>query len=289
MKIIDLFCGAGGFSQGFKEAGFEIVKSLDNDPHSIQHFNKNISNVAELCDISVLDPKELPEVDGIIGGPPCQGFSIAGKRLLTDPRSSISLIFAKIVTERKPKWFVMENVDGLLSMDFRKILLTRFRKGGYPNITILLLNAVDYGAPQFRKRLFFVGFPKNNGNLGLIPTPLPSHERKSVRDALPDYEYEWYYRHPRTYSRRAVYTVDEPSPTIRTVNRPMPPNYKRHPNDAPYKEDQVRAMTADERAIIQTFPRHFSWEGTKAVKNTLIGNAVPPVLACVVASAISNS
>jgi len=289
MKVIDLFCGAGGLSEGFKKAGFEVVKALDNDSFAVKHFNKNVARVAELTDLSKPDMPDLPDADGIIGGPPCQGFSIAGKRKLTDPRSSLSLVFTEIVRKKQPTWFVMENVDGLLSMDFRHLLMKHFADGGYPNTKVLLLEAVKYGVAQFRKRLFFVGFLNNSCGLGLLPSPLPPEDWKKVKDVLPNYEYKWYYRHPRTYGRRAVYSVDEPSPTIRTVNRPMPPNYRRHPGDAPYIEGQVRALTAEERALLQSFPRHFAWEGAETVKNTLIGNAVPPLLARIIASAIKNS
>lgn len=287
MKVIDLYCGAGGLSLGFKDVGFDVVYAVDNDPIAVDHYNKNVDNVALREDVLKLNLDDLPDVDGIIGGPPCQAFSIAGKRLATDPRTSLSMKFVDVVAKKKPRFFVMENVDGLLSMDMMDILLKLFKEADY-HVEVKLLNAVDYGIPQFRKRPFFVGFYNGEGAFGLLPTPLPRHHRKTVRQTLKNYEHEWYYRHPRTYGRRAVYPVDEPSPTIRTVNRPMPPNYRRHPNDAPYIEGKVRALTAEERALIQTFPSDFTWFGTKSEKEKLIGNAVPPKLAKVVARAVKT-
>jgi len=285
IKIIDLYCGAGGLSLGFKEAGFKAVYAIDNDPLAVKLYNENVENVAVCEDIFKVDPADLPDVDGIIGGPPCQAFSIAGKRLATDPRASLSIKFVDIVAKKRPRFFVMENVDGMLSLEIKEVLTKLFEKAGY-NVEVRLLNAVHYGVPQIRKRLFFVGFLDGNGALGLLPSPLPRSKWRTVRQALPDYEFQWYYRHPRTYGRRAVYSVDEPSPTIRTVNRPMPPNYKRHPKDAPYVKGQVRALTPQERALLQTFPPNYVWEGPKTHQEVLIGNAVPPKLAKVVASAI---
>ncbi|MFC1507191.1 DNA cytosine methyltransferase [Thermoproteota archaeon] len=286
MEIVDLYCGAGGLSKGFSDVGFKITSAIDNDPIAVDHYNKNLHNLAIVADITNFKSLELPDVDGIIGGPPCQAFSIAGQRLVTDPRSSLSLTFIDIVTKKKPRFFVMENVDGLLSLDIRNVFIERFKKAGYRNTKVTILNAVDYGVPQFRRRLFFTGFLNNKGALGLLPDRLSPAKRRTVRQTLRKYEYEWYYRHPRTYGRRGVYSIDEPSPTIRTVNRPMPPNYRRHPNDAPYVKEQVRALTAEERALLQTFPADYVWFGPKTKKETLIGNAVPPKLARIVARSI---
>lgn len=287
MKFIDLFCGAGGLSQGFIDEGFEPILAIDNDIPSVEHYNSNVAEVALCMDVKEVDMKEFDEADIIIGGPPCQGFSIAGKRLKADPRSSLSIYFAKFVNDVKPNWFVMENVDGLLSLEYRNLIEKKLRENF--QVQRVLLDAVKYGAPQFRKRLFFIGRLKGNSGIGLLEAPLPPDMWKTVRDALPDYEFPWYYRHPRTYGRRGVYSVDEPSPTIRTVNRPMPKTYRRHKNDAPYELAMVRALTAEERGRIQFYPHEFEWKGTKAVKNTLIGNAVPPIMAQVVARAILRS
>jgi len=309
MKIIDLFCGAGGLSLGFAQEGFTPVKAIDIDSAAVETYNRNIRKVAECGDILKVALEDLPDVDGIIGGPPCQSFSIAGRRIKEivneedrlirkyfsreevankDPRSNLSIVFAKIIEQKRPDWFVMENVDGLLNLSIRNLLEYLFKKAGYFLEGPFILNAVHYGVPQYRKRLFFIGFRDERKSI-LFPAPLSRSEWKTVRQALPSYEYEWYYRHPRTYGRRAVYSVNEPSPTIRTVNRPMPPNYKRHPRDAPYIEGQVRALTSEERAILQSFPPNFFFPvDSKTEKEKLIGDAVPPKLARVVARSLKN-
>jgi len=286
VNIIDLFCGAGGLSYGFILEGFNPIAAFDNDLDCVNHYNWNIGNHAIETEITKSLVKELPEVDGIIGGPPCQGFSLAGKRLENDPRSDLSIVFANIVNEMEPEWFVMENVGGLLSSTYKLRIEENLRKKF--NVTPFLINAVDYGVAQLRKRLFFVGTLKGTKSLGLLDQPKPKEFRKTVADVLPDYEYEWYYRHPYSYGRRAVYSVREPSATIRTVNRPMPKTYKRHKNDAPYIAGQVRALTSEERAIIQSFPPSFKWHGTKYKKEKMIGNAVPPLMATVIARVIKR-
>ncbi|MBA7632094.1 Modification methylase HaeIII [subsurface metagenome] len=294
-EIIDLFCGAGGLSLGFKEHGFKVVKAYDNDSVAVENFNVNVANVAECADLNKISIDEIPDVKGIIGGPPCQGFSIAGKRDVNDERSLLSVRFTEIMSGKTPTWFVMENVDGMLSMSSRHFLHDRLASSGY-DVEELILDARDFGAPQIRKRLFFIGARRDINGL-MVKKAIEGinalkEERKNarmtVRDFLKKYEYPWYYRHPRTYGRRAVYSVDEPSPTIRTVNRPMPPNYRRHPNDAKYVEGKVRALTEEERALLQTFPPTFKWIGNISEKRVLIGNAVPPYLAGGIAYGIKH-
>jgi DNA (cytosine-5)-methyltransferase 1 len=285
-SIIDLYCGAGGLSLGFKSARFKLIYAVDKDQDAVDHYNRNVEKVAVNKDIWDLESGDLPESDGIIGGPPCQAFSLAGRRLAKDPRRSLSLKFAEIVIERTPKFFVMENVDGLFSTNLISSLLDIFDKKY--RVEVKILDAVDYGVAQFRKRPFLVGFLDGNSALGLFPKQLPPDKRKTVRQVLKKYEYEWFYRMPRHYGRKAVYSVDEPSPTIRTANRPMPSTYRRHPKDAPFKEGQVRALTPEERAMIQSFSPSYKWLGTKTKKELLIGNAVPPRLAWVIANSINS-
>lgn len=294
-EIIDLFCGAGGLSLGFIKNGFKVAKAYDNDPVAVEIFNINVANAAECVDLNNISMNDIPNVKGIIGGPPCQGFSIAGKRDVNDDRSLLSVKFSEITHEKKPTWFVMENVDGMLSMSFRHFLHDRFVSDRY-DVEALILNARDFGAPQIRKRLFFIGVRRDIDGLMIKKAIEGINElkekmkdvRPTVRDILKNYGHPWFYRHPRTYGRRAVYSVDEPSPTIRTVNRPMPPNYKRHPNDAKYVKGKVRALTEEERALLQTFPPTFKWIGTMSEKRVLIGNAVPPCLAGAVAYGIKH-
>jgi DNA (cytosine-5)-methyltransferase 1 len=290
--VIDLFSGAGGLSEGFKQAGFIILAAYDNDSVAVEHFNRNVADVAVTADLSKVGSEELLDSEGIIGGPPCQGFSLAGKRDISDPRSRLVLKFAEFVSERQPKFFVMENVHGLQSMEMSEEVISIFEEAGF-DTKRFLLNANDYGVAQIRKRLFFIGVNKERDGEKMLAIREFLEENKqperTVKEVLPEYPYECYYRHPFSYGRRAIYSVNEPSATIRTVNRPMPKTYKLHKNDFVPIDGRVRALTEKERAIIQSFPPGFKWNATKTKLNELIGNAVPPLLAKAVGEAVYSA
>lgn len=170
MNVIDLFAGCGGFSLGFEMAGFDIPLAIEIDDWAAATYKKNHLNTDVLKkDITeVVDLSNLIDVnvDGIIGGPPCQGFSLSGNRDKNDPRNSLFVEFVRFVNFFEPKFFVMENVPGILSMKTRDnilvkdIILSEFHNIGY-NVEIYKLNAAEYGVPQKRERIFFIGF-KNN-------------------------------------------------------------------------------------------------------------------------------
>ena len=166
-NVIDLFCGAGGLSYGFKQAGCNIVLGIDNDELALKTFEKNHKNAKSLCcDITKIDYKNTikniigdKKIDLIIGGPPCQGFSTLGKRFIDDPRNKLYLSYIKLVQEIKPKAFVIENVPGIISLfngEVKDNIIKRFSSIGY-NVTYKILCASDYGVPQSRKRVIFVG------------------------------------------------------------------------------------------------------------------------------------
>ncbi|EJT5917564.1 DNA cytosine methyltransferase [Clostridium perfringens] len=169
-KTIDLFCGAGGFSLGFEMIGFETVLAIDKWEHAINTFNFNREHkVGKNIDIQEFDNNTLRkfieenEVDGIIGGPPCQGFSMVGTRNAEDDRNSLYLQYVRFVEVVKPKFFILENVKGLLNLKkghFKEDILVRFSALGY-NVNFKVLKASDYGVPQNRERVFFVGLRKD--------------------------------------------------------------------------------------------------------------------------------
>jgi DNA (cytosine-5)-methyltransferase 1 len=213
-------------------------------------------------------------VDAIIGGPPCQDFSHAGKRMEGD-RADLTSSFCLIVKNIKPKFFVMENVERTLKsrtyQNARKIL----KSSGY-GLTEVVLDASFCGVPQKRKRFFCIGV-KGEDDGFLLPTidaslrKSPMTMRQYFKGSL---NTDFYYRHPRNYSRRGVYSLDEPSATIRGVNRPIPPNYPGHSADASDIKN-ARPLTTVERAQVQTFPKSFKWIGSKTNVEQMIGNAVP--------------
>jgi DNA (cytosine-5)-methyltransferase 1 len=171
-NVIDLFCGCGGFSLGFEKAGFNVVLGVDIWKDALITFQQNHKNAKTIeADLSKVSADDLlkevvyqgQEIDVVIGGPPCQGFSVSGKREIDDPRNKLYKAFVEIVKYIKPKVFVMENVPGLVRLfkgQVKDQILSDFESVGY-NVTYKILNAADYGVPQMRKRVFFVGLRKD--------------------------------------------------------------------------------------------------------------------------------
>ena len=166
MKLLDLFCGAGGLSYGFEKAGFEVVKAIDIDPHAVNTYNINRKHaVAEVKDISKLDEESIEKlgiIDGVIGGPPCQGFSTAGQRIIDDERNKLYREYFRVLEKANPKFFVIENVTGILNFCkglVKDDIVKRANDLGY-SISYKILDASEYGVPQIRKRVIFVGIKK---------------------------------------------------------------------------------------------------------------------------------
>lgn len=191
-NVIDLFCGCGGFSLGFERAGFNVILGIDVWKDALSTFRYNHKNSQVLqADLSTLAPQDtLPLLDGktvdiIIGGPPCQGFSIAGKRIVDDIRNKLYKNFVRFVEYYKPKVFVMENVPNILSIGdgiVRKSVVSDFSNLGY-TVEYKILTASDYGVPQNRRRAIFVGF--RNGIHFEFPSPFDSPKVTS-EEALSD-------------------------------------------------------------------------------------------------------
>ena len=289
--VIDLFAGCGGLSLGFQNAGFQIVAAVDTWEPALAAYRANFSHDVHSLDLSDVDKacstlKEY-EADIIVGGPPCQDFSLAGNRNEDGGRGSLTIAFAEIVSQLRPSFFVMENVNQLTKTRKFRAAYEILKRVGY-GITIRLICASSCGVPQRRKRYFVVGelggiddFFEVYLDRGLLPNPVTV--RKYFNGKL---NTDYYYRHPRSYQRRAIYSTDEPSPTIRGVNRPIPVTYHPHPLDATHDLSLVRPLTTMERATIQTFPDDFRWTGTKTQMEQMIANAVPVKLAEHVASCL---
>jgi DNA (cytosine-5)-methyltransferase 1 len=294
VRTIDLFAGVGGMSLGFSNAGFEVYASLDNWHRLVEFYTKNKKYFNhEFLPVDLSDTQSTLKVlrnlgmmpECIIGGPPCQDFSHAGKRK-EGSRATLTESFADIVTLADPELFVMENVDQAVhSKAFARAKQT-LSKAQY-GLSQIVLNACFCGVPQSRKRLFLIGhkrFPDN-----YFVEPLLANLKKSPMTPKKYFngrlDIEFYYRHPRHYTRRAIYSVNEPAATVRGVNRPIPPKYKKHPNDAgPIKK--ARPLTTQERAEVQTFPRDIVWSTRKTDAEQMIGNAVPVKMAEYVAKQI---
>jgi DNA (cytosine-5)-methyltransferase 1 len=321
---IDLFCGAGGLSQGFKDAGFNILWANDFVETFCSTYKTNHKKTKVLCkdirDVSVENIKSdisQNSIDVVIGGPPCQGFSMAGKRDLKDPRNSLFMEFTRIVNGLKPKFVIMENVKGIMSMRTNEgkkvidIIENEFKRIGY-DINHYLLNAADFGIPQRRERVIFMGT-----RLGFkVTAPLPTHSKNQQKKVQGGLTKTWIPVKKVLISRKNVdksffhgskmingfkkrkqrhvlkgngfgaqfLKMDEPSYTISA-------RYWKDGADAlvKYSEDEVRMITPLEAARIQSFSDNYKFIGNKREVYTQIGNAVPPMLARAVACQIKQN
>lgn len=220
-KLLDLFCGAGGLSLGFERNNFEVVKAIDFAPHAINTYNFNRKDkVAIVKDIKEIDKEyvsQIGKVDGIIGGPPCQGFSTAGQRIIDDDRNVLYRDYFKILEYVDPKFFVFENVVGILTFKQGAIIndiKIRAGKLGY-RVFMDVLSTENYGIPQVRKRVIIIGikeefaledfiFPKGNGKtvtieeaIGDLPS-LDKNEDNTKYNKEPMTEYQKYIRNGAT-------------------------------------------------------------------------------------------
>lgn len=291
MRVVDLFCGCGGLSLGFEKAGMEIVAAFDNWTDALTVYRNNFSHpavMANLMDVETSVQMIRPyRPDMIIGGPPCQDFSSAGKRDENNGRGDLTVAYARIVAAVRPEWFVMENVERILKTQKLQDAISVFREAGY-GLTYTVLNAALCGVPQKRKRFVMIGCidAKDDFMKETLSEKLAKHEMTVAEyfgDRLP---IKYYYRHPRSYARRGIFSTDEPSATIRGVNRPMPKGYQLHSGDPVSSLEGIRPLTTRERSMIQTFPEDFSFDGTKTSVEQMIGNAVPVNLGRFVADAI---
>lgn len=293
MKVVDLFCGCGGLSLGFQRAGMDVVAGIDNWDDAIAVYKQNFNHPVFKVDLMDIETSvkyvEAFSPDMIIGGPPCQDFSSAGKRDENNGRGDLTISYAKIVATVHPQYFVMENVARIVKtqklVEAKKI----FSEAGY-GLTETVLDASLCGVPQKRKRFVLIG--KLGAGQDFIKEYLISNLSKKEM-SVADYfgkklDIKYYYRHPRSYVRRGIFSVDEPSPTIRGVNRPMPKGYQLHPGDPVKSLEGVRPLTTRERSMIQTFPEDFKFDGTKTNVEQMIGNAVPVNLGTFIAKALQR-
>lgn len=170
MNLIDLFSGCGGYSLGFKRAGFYSKLAVEIDLWAADTYRKNHPETIVINEdvrkVNPLDYLSKGDIQGIIGGPPCQGFSLSGNRDPKDPRNSLFMEFVRFVKLIQPQFFVMENVIGILSMktkdkqSVKEIIQAEFTQAGY-NVCVTVLNAADFGVPQSRQRVFFFGIRKD--------------------------------------------------------------------------------------------------------------------------------
>ena len=310
MKIISLFSGCGGLDLGFTNAGFKLVFSNDNDKDVWETFEKNHKIKIDRRSIVNVKSSEIPNADGIIGGPPCQAWSLAGAmRGIKDERGKVFYEYIRILREKQPKFFLAENVPGILSSthkpEFLKII-KEFEKIGY-DITFGIVNASDYGVPQDRKRVIVVGYRKDFGKrfefplplekkvtlkeaIGDLPEPLAAKERNYANQNLDQSNHEYMnggFSFIYMSRNRKKSWIDQ-SFTIQAGGRHAP----LHPSSSDMlqidankwvfegKSPKFRRLSVRECARIQTFPDNFVFYYDNVSKGyKMIGNAVPVRLA----------
>lgn len=326
MKVISLFSGCGGLDLGFERAGFEIPVANEYDSTIWPTFEANHPKTTLIKgDIRNIKESDFPDdIDGIIGGPPCQSWSEAGAlRGIEDARGQLFYDYIRILKEKQPKFFLAENVSGMLANRHSEAvenIVNMFRECGY-NVTITLVNAKDYGVAQERKRVFYIGFRDDlnidfkfpegstiddNKKITLrdiiwdlqdtaIPAAKSNHHNE---EAINNNEYYTGAYSPIFMSRNRVKSWDEQAFTVQASGRqcqlhPQAPKMIKHgKNDCRFvegKEHLYRRMTVREIARVQGFPDTFKFIYTNtndAYK--MIGNAVPVNLAYEIATAIKE-
>ena len=326
-KVIDCFCGAGGLSLGFEQAGFEVEYAFDLDESAIKTYQKNpnhhhgpsfVRDIYKVSKQSIEEDlgHELGEIDVVIGGPPCQGFSVQRRGDDVDPRNQLVLEYVRLLKEIKPKFFIMENVGGILSVrgkPFVKALFENMEAAGY-SILQKKLTASDYGVPQDRTRVIIVGELTNGAETKFTyPTP-DEGPKKTVREAITDLMDKDESTVPNhkadklsAINLKRIQSITEGQgrdslPEELQLECHKKNNGHRHLDtygrmawDQPSPTITARfdsfsrgrfghpvldrSITLREGARLQTFPDSFEFVGNKVEVARQIGNAVPPVLA----------
>lgn len=310
-NFIDLFSGAGGLSCGMVMAGFRPIASVEINEFAVETYKHNFVEKKKFNELvsskDIREPRvkeELYEyvknetVDVIVGGFPCQGFSMAGNRIVTDERNSLYLDMLQIVKKLSPKCIVMENVEGLVSMLDGKIvekIIEDYKEIGY-DINFTVLNSADYGVPQMRKRIIFVG--NKVGIKNYHPKPFLKPENymtlgeaiKKYMDMPENKEINHIFTRHTKEMKEKITLVEEGKSLYKNYSDA----WKKSPWDKPsctIKENHggvnlhpklPRVLTPRELATLQSFPEDFIFKGAKKWQLVQIGNAVPPVLGKVI-------
>lgn len=296
MKVISLFSGCGGLDLGLIKAGHKVIWANDILPDAVKTYRRNIGDHIVECDVSKIDTKDIPDADLIVGGFPCQGFSIANmNRKASDPRNKLYLEFLRILKAKQPKFFLAENVRGILSLEKGKVftrILGDFGDCGYKT-RFAVLNAADFGVPQTRYRVFILGI-REDLQVEIDFPPTPTHSSKSLSGSkpwvsvgsalkglpepsdespIPNHVCSQYKLKHNGFINHRPIDPNKPAPTVTargdTKGGAM---INHHPNNK-------RRMSVRETALVQSFPMDFVFEGSMTTTYLQIGNAVPPKLA----------
>lgn len=292
-RIISLFSGCGGLDYGLKAAGNEIVWANDIDRDAVATYRQNVDARIVCGDIKDIDAESIPAGDVVVGGFPCQGFSLANlKRQVEDARNRLYSFFYQTIKAKQPKFFIAENVKGILSLgkgEIIKQIVSDFANAGYL-VEVHLVNMADYGVPQTRQRVIIVGQRKDLADAMLFRFPVKTHSKHpkgnekrwvSIQAALahfpepseacgiPNHVGSQYKIAVRNFTGHRPTNPDLPSPTILARGNGgggvvAIPHY-----------NGLRRLTIRESATIQTFPEDFVFIGSNGSCYRQVGNAVP--------------
>ena len=293
MTIISLFSGAGGLDLGLIQAGNDVVWANDIDADAVSTYRKNINEHIVQADIKQIDIQTIPDADVVVGGFPCQGFSVANmKRRIEDERNILYRFFFNVIIQKQPKFFIAENVKGILSLgkgSVVKQITEDFESAGYL-VELHKVNMADYGVPQHRERVLFIGQRKDVSDDMLFHFPEPTNSKDgknglpiwvSIKDAIGDLppigdvhidpnNFGSSYRFvPRNFTAHRQTDPAKPSPTILARG-----NGKGGVCAIPHYNGE-RRLSIRESATIQTFPRDFVFCGKMGSCYRQVGNAVP--------------
>ena len=323
VSVLDLFCGAGGFSLGCERAGCDVLAGVDNDDRALETYSVNFDHPAYEYDLSETDPATFAsetgiqrgDVDMIVGGPPCQGFSEANlERTKGDERNELVFRYQEYVEYYQPCWFAMENVPGITSIDDGVLLnqlCENFERAGY-NVAYDVCDAAQYGVAQHRERTFVIGTRSDAGEVPQFPTPthgsgeMGRKEMLSVVDVLDDLPAlqagecgDSNAHNARNHRQSTVesYRNTEPGNVPHSgysprVLHPEQPSWTITASDGktPIHYEQPRMLSPREIARLQSFPDSFEIPlESRADKCFVIANAVPVDLAECVVSALCES
>ena len=294
MKVVSLFSGAGGLDLGFKQAGHEIIWANDIDKDACSTYEENIGKHIICEDIQQISISDIPDCDIVIGGFPCQGFSMANlRRTIDDERNQLYKFFYNVIKVKQPQFFVAENVKGILSLGKGSVISlieSDFQKAGYVT-SVNLVNMADYGVPQTRQRVIILGQRKDLSESMIIHLPAKTNSNNPEKDGLPAWKtiretidrfpdpntpndvanhvYSAYKVEYRNFTGHRKTDPDKPSPTILARG-----NGKGGVCAIPHYNGE-RRLTIRESAAVQTFPDDFIFHGAMNSCYRQIGNAVP--------------
>lgn len=290
---VSLFCGAGGLDMGFERAGFKTVWANDFDADACKTHQKWSKTQVVCGDISKIDMSSIPESDVILGGFPCQGFSLSGPRKIDDSRNTLYKNYVRLVKQNNPQVFIGENVKGILTMGDGEIIeaiIEDFSNCGY-NVTATLLNARNFGVPQDRERVIIIGFRKDLG-IHDFKLPISNAKTQTLKEALahlpspkPDeicvapYSPRYMSRNRKRNWNQVSYTI--PAMAKQVTLHPGSPDMVKLDKDLWEfgTEGETRRLSWREAAAIQTFPSTMEFYGDLTSIYKQIGNAVPVKLA----------